>query len=85
MQLNKLASSLVVLVGVLDDSVSTLLSCCPENIMITTLKGGNLTITLRPDLASKYFVQINMLVHEVTLTAPSQVVLSTSVASSTIS
>ncbi|ESW88585.1 peptidylprolyl isomerase [Mesorhizobium sp. M1060] len=62
MQLKKLASFLVVLAG-LTASVSAF-AAEPENTMIITLKNGDVTIALRPDLAPKHVAQIKKLVRE---------------------
>jgi len=63
MQLKKLASFLVVLAGLVTASVSAY-AAEPENTMIITLKGGDVTIALRPDLAPKHVAQIKKLVRE---------------------
>ncbi|ODT07188.1 MAG: peptidylprolyl isomerase [Mesorhizobium sp. SCN 65-20] len=63
MQLRKLASSFVVLAGLLAGSVSAF-AADPENTMIITLKDGDVTIALRPDLAPKHVEQIKKLVRE---------------------
>jgi cyclophilin family peptidyl-prolyl cis-trans isomerase len=42
----------------------TALAADPENTMIITLKGGDVTIGLRPDLAPKHVAQIKALVRE---------------------
>ncbi|CAN7366895.1 peptidylprolyl isomerase [Aminobacter sp. LjRoot7] len=63
MQLRKLASSFVVLAGLLAGSAAAL-AAEPENTMIITLKGGDVTVALRPDLAPKHVAQIKTLVRE---------------------
>ncbi|TPJ46569.1 peptidylprolyl isomerase [Mesorhizobium sp. B2-2-4] len=63
MQLKKLASFLVVLAGLVTASVSAY-AADPENTMIITLKDGDVTIALRPDLAPKHVAQIKKLVRE---------------------
>jgi peptidylprolyl isomerase len=62
MQLRRLASSFVVLAGLLAGSAA--LAADPENTMIITLKDGDVTIALRPDLAPKHVEQIKALVRE---------------------
>ena len=63
MQLKKLASFLVVLAGLVTASVSAY-AADPENTMIITLKDGDVTIALRPDLAPKHVAQIKKLARE---------------------
>jgi len=63
MQLKKLASFLVVLAGLVTASVSAY-AADPENTMIITLKDGDVTIALRPDLAPKHVAQIKKLVRD---------------------
>jgi len=63
MQLKRLASFLVVLAGLLTASVSDF-AAEPENTMIITLKDGDVTIALRPDLAPKHVAQIKKLVRQ---------------------
>ncbi|TPI51106.1 peptidylprolyl isomerase [Mesorhizobium sp. B2-8-1] len=63
MQLKKLASFLVVLAGLVTASASAY-AADPENTMIITLKDGDVTIALRPDLAPKHVAQIKKLVRE---------------------
>ncbi|ESY15157.1 peptidyl-prolyl cis-trans isomerase [Mesorhizobium sp. LNJC394B00] len=63
MQLKKLASFLVVLAGLVTASVSAF-AAEPENTMIITLKNGDVTIALRPDLAPKHVAQIKKLVRK---------------------
>jgi peptidylprolyl isomerase len=63
MQLKKLASFLVLLAGLVTASASAF-AAEPENTMIITLKNGDVTIALRPDLAPKHVAQIKKLVRE---------------------
>jgi len=63
MQLKRLASFLVVLAGLVTASVSAY-AADPENTMIITLKDGDVTIALRPDLAPKHVAQIKKLVRD---------------------
>ena len=63
MQLKRLASFLVVLAGLVTASVSAY-AADPENTMIITLKDGDVTIALRPDLAPKLVAQIKKLVRD---------------------
>jgi cyclophilin family peptidyl-prolyl cis-trans isomerase len=63
MQLKKLASVLIVLAGLVTASVSAY-AADPENTMLITLKDGDVTIALRPDLAPKHVAQIKKLVRE---------------------
>ena len=63
MRLKKLASSFVVVVGAAWRG-SARLAAEPENTMIITLKDGDVTIALRPDLAPKHVEQIKELVRE---------------------
>ncbi|WP_457152546.1 peptidylprolyl isomerase, partial [Mesorhizobium sp. P5_C1] len=63
MQLKKLASFLIVLAGLVTSSVSAF-AADPENTMIITLKDGDVTIALRPDLAPKNVAQIKKLVRQ---------------------
>jgi cyclophilin family peptidyl-prolyl cis-trans isomerase len=62
MQLKKLASSFVVVAALLGSSLA--FAADPENTMIVTLKDGDVTIALRPDLAPKHVEQIKALVRE---------------------
>ncbi|WP_439502173.1 peptidylprolyl isomerase [Aminobacter ciceronei] len=62
MQLRKLASSFVVLAGLAGSAAA--IAAEPENTMVITLKGGDVTIALRPDLAPKHVAQIKTLVRE---------------------
>jgi peptidylprolyl isomerase len=61
MKFKGFAASLVVLAGLAAGSVSAL-AADPENTMIITLKDGDVTIALRPDLAPKHVAQIKKLV-----------------------
>ncbi|EKF43741.1 peptidylprolyl isomerase [Nitratireductor indicus] len=63
MQLRKLASSLIV-AGALLTSLGPVLAAEPEDTMIIKLKGGDVTVALRPDLAPKHVAQIKALVKE---------------------
>ena len=63
MKLKGLAASFVVLAGLAAASVSAF-AADPENTMIITLKDGDVTIALRPDLAPKHVAQIKKLVRE---------------------
>ncbi|CAH2404784.1 peptidylprolyl isomerase [Mesorhizobium escarrei] len=63
MQLNRLATCFVVLFGLVTASVSAF-AADPENTMIITLKDGDVTIALRPDLAPKHVEQIKKLVRQ---------------------
>ncbi|QPC92804.1 peptidylprolyl isomerase [Mesorhizobium sp. INR15] len=63
MQLKKLASFLVVLAGLVTASVPAF-AADPQNTMIITLKDGDVTIALRPDLAPKHVAQIKKLVRQ---------------------
>ncbi|RNJ42870.1 peptidyl-prolyl cis-trans isomerase [Mesorhizobium erdmanii] len=63
MQLKRLASFLVVLAGLVTASASAY-AADPENTMIITLKDGDVTIALRPDLAPKHVAQIKKLVRD---------------------
>src|SRR5690606_18563807 len=63
MQFKGLAASLVVLAGLTAGSVSAL-AADPENTMVITLKDGDVTVALRPDLAPKHVEQIKKLVRE---------------------
>jgi len=62
MQLKKLFSALA-FVGALVAS-SPLWAAAPDNTMIITLKDGDVTIALRPDIAPKHVAQIKELVRE---------------------
>ncbi|MBN9010680.1 MAG: peptidylprolyl isomerase [Rhizobiales bacterium] len=68
MQLKKLASFLVVLAGLLAASLFSTsgpaVAADKENTMIITLKDGDVTIALRPDLAPKHVAQIKKLVRD---------------------
>jgi cyclophilin family peptidyl-prolyl cis-trans isomerase len=63
MQLKKLASLFVVVAGLVAASGAAV-AADPENTMIITLKDGDVTIALRPDLAPKHVAQIKELVRE---------------------
>lgn len=63
MQLKQLASSFVVLFALLFGAQAAL-AADPENTMIITLKDGDVTIALRPDLAPKHVAQIKKLVRD---------------------
>ncbi len=65
MRLMKLAWSLFVAGAVFTGAIlSGALAAEPENTMIITLKDGDVTIALRPDLAPKHVEQIKALVRE---------------------
>jgi peptidylprolyl isomerase len=63
MQLKMLAANLVVFAGLLAGSVSAF-AATPEDTMIITLKDGDVTVALRPDLAPKHVAQIEKLVRD---------------------
>ena len=63
MQLKKLASTFIVLAGLVAGG-NAAFAADPENTMIITLKDGDVTIALRPDLAPKHVAQIKALVRE---------------------
>ena len=63
MKFKGFAASLVVLAGLGAGSVPAL-AADPENTMIITLKDGDVTVALRPDLAPKHVAQIKKLVRE---------------------
>ncbi|CAN0652737.1 peptidylprolyl isomerase [Nitratireductor aquimarinus] len=63
MQLRKLASSALV-AGALMIGLGVATAAEPENTVILTLKNGDVTIGLRPDLAPKHVEQIKALVAE---------------------
>jgi peptidylprolyl isomerase len=63
MKFKGLAASLVVLAGLGAGSVPAF-AADPDNTMIITLKDGDVTIALRPDLAPKHVAQIKKLVRE---------------------
>jgi peptidylprolyl isomerase len=63
MQFMKAVASLVVLAGLLTASHSAF-AADPENTMIITLKDGDVTVALRPDLAPKHVTQIKKLVRD---------------------
>lgn len=64
MRLFRLASFAVALVATLGLATLTARAADPENTLILTLKGGDVTIALRPDLAPKHVEQIKKLVRE---------------------
>ena len=68
MQLKKLASFLVMLAGLFAASLLSAsgpaVAADKENTMIITLKDGDVTIALRPDLAPKHVAQIKKLVRD---------------------
>jgi peptidylprolyl isomerase len=61
MQLAKLIAPFVVVSGLL---TAPALAAEPENTMVITLKDGDVTVALRPDLAPKHVEQIKALVRE---------------------
>ncbi|RWO35213.1 MAG: peptidylprolyl isomerase [Mesorhizobium sp.] len=63
MQLKRLATCFVVLFGLVTASVSAF-AADPENTIIITLKDGDVTVALRPDLAPKHVEQIKKLVRQ---------------------
>ncbi len=63
MQLKRLATCFVVLFGLVTASVSAF-AAGPANTMIITLKNGDVTVALRPDLAPKHVEQIKKLVRQ---------------------
>ena len=63
MKLWKLASALAVFAVLFASSIAAR-AADPENTMIITLKDGDVTIALRPDLAPKHVEQIKKLVRE---------------------
>ena len=63
MQLRKLASSFVVVAGLLAGAAAAL-AAKPENTMVITLKDGDVIVALRPDLAPKHVEQIKRLVRD---------------------
>ncbi|TIL89855.1 MAG: peptidylprolyl isomerase [Mesorhizobium sp.] len=63
MQLKRLAICFVVLFGLVTASVSAF-AADPENTMVITLKDGDVTVALRPDLAPKHVEQIKKLVRQ---------------------
>jgi peptidylprolyl isomerase len=62
MRLKGLASSLFVAIALFGSSAA--FAADPENTMVITLKDGDVTIALRPDLAPKHVEQIKALVRE---------------------
>jgi len=63
MQLMKIVASFVVLAGLVSTSHSAF-AADPENTMIITLKDGDVTVALRPDLAPKNVAQVKKLVRD---------------------
>jgi cyclophilin family peptidyl-prolyl cis-trans isomerase len=63
MQPKKLATCFVILAGLLAASASAF-AAEPENTMVITLKDGDVTVALRPDLAPKHVAQIRKLVRQ---------------------
>lgn len=63
MQLKKLAAYLAIFAGLLLGSAPAF-AAEPENTMIITLKDGDVTVALRPDLAPKHVAQLQKLVRE---------------------
>ena len=63
MKFKGLAASFVVLAGLAAGSVSAF-AADPDNTMVITLKDGDVTVALRPDLAPKHVAQIKKLVRE---------------------
>ncbi|MGX9177825.1 peptidylprolyl isomerase [Mesorhizobium sp. BHbdii] len=63
MPLKRLATCFVVVFSLVAATVSAF-AVDPENTMIITLKGGDVTIALRPDLAPKHVEQIKKLVRQ---------------------
>lgn len=63
MQFRRLVSSFVVMAGLAGASLPAW-AADPDNTMVITLKDGDVTIALRPDLAPKHVAQIKTLVRE---------------------
>jgi peptidylprolyl isomerase len=63
MQLSRRALFAIALIGAVSLAVPVL-AADPDNTMIITLKDGDVTIALRPDLAPKHVAQIKKLVRE---------------------
>jgi peptidylprolyl isomerase len=63
MQFTKLAAFLVLMAGLAGFAAPSF-AADPENTMIITLKGGDVVIALRPDLAPKHVAQIRKLVRD---------------------
>ena len=63
MMFSKLASAIAV-IAILFGSSLAARAAEPENTMVVTLKDGDVTIALRPDLAPKHVEQIKKLVRE---------------------
>lgn len=63
MQLMKIAASLVVFAG-LATAAQSALAADSENTMVITLKDGDVTVALRPDLAPKNVAQVKKLARD---------------------
>jgi peptidylprolyl isomerase len=63
MQLMKIVASLVVFAGLMTASHSAF-AADPENTMVITLKDGDVTVALRPDLAPKNVAQVKKLARD---------------------
>ena len=63
MKLKGLAASFIILAALAGGATSAL-AADPENTMVITLKDGDVTVALRPDLAPKHVAQIKKLVRE---------------------
>jgi peptidylprolyl isomerase len=63
MQLSRRALFATALIGAVSLAAPAI-AADPDNTMIITLKGGDVTIALRPDLAPKHVAQIKKLVRE---------------------
>ncbi|MGN6464485.1 MAG: peptidylprolyl isomerase, partial [Rhizobiaceae bacterium] len=61
MKLSRRALFATALIGIFSFAVPSF-AADPDNTMIITLKGGDVTIALRPDLAPKHVAQIKKLV-----------------------
>lgn len=61
MQIRNIVSALALLASV---AVQPAIAAEPDNTMIITLKNGDVTVALRPDLAPKHVAQIKALVRE---------------------
>lgn len=62
MQFRRLASALLVMAALTGGSAA--LAASPEDTMVITLKGGDVVVALRPDLAPKHVAQLKALVRE---------------------
>ena len=62
MKFRQLASSVVLAMALF--GAGSALAADPENTLVLTLKDGDVTIALRPDLAPKHVEQIKSLVRE---------------------